>query len=155
MTELRTILCPTDFSECSDAALRLALELAKRLGARVQLLHVFQVPIYVGWEDGPAALAATTQFLDEARKHAGDELARLQQQHAASGVTIETKQVDGLPQQKIVELGEDADLIVMGTHGRTGLAHVMLGSVAERVVRTATRPVLTVPVGPSTETPQS
>lgn len=146
MIALKTILCPTDFSECSDAALVVAVELAKRFGARLRLVHVFQVPIYVGWEDSPAALVATTQFLDHARKRATEELARCTSAHAASGVPIDAVQVDGLPQQKIVELGEQADLIVLGTHGRTGLAHVMLGSVAERVVRTATRPVLTVPL---------
>jgi nucleotide-binding universal stress UspA family protein len=106
---------------------------------------VFQVPVYAGWEDGPAALAATSQLLEDARKQAGQRLQALREQYAQSGVTIETRQVDGTPQQQIIEAGNDADLIVMGTHGRTGLQHFMLGSVAERVVRTAGKPVMTVP----------
>ncbi len=145
MSTIKTILCPTDFSECSDAALRAAAELASRLGARIQLVHVFQVPIYVGWEDGPAALATTAQFLDESRQRATARLAELCKTNADQGIAIESKQVDGLPHQKIAELSEHADLVVMGTHGRTGLPHLMLGSVAERVVRSAKCPVMTVP----------
>ncbi len=145
MLKIETILCPTDFSECSQAALLVALDLARVLGARVQLTHVFQTPVYVGWEDSPAALTATTQFLEQARAQAVQHLNELRDSHVGD-VPIETAQVDGAPQSKIVELAAHADLIVMGTHGRTGVSHLVLGSVAERVVRTAPCPVLTVPL---------
>ncbi len=145
MTAIKNILCPTDFSPCSEAAVSYAVDLAARLGASVKLVHVFQVPIYVGWEDGPAALAATTQFLDESRKRATALLDALRAKCAARGVTVSAQQVDGLPHAQIGELSQQADLIIMGTHGRTGVSHLMLGSVAERVVRTAKCPVMTVP----------
>jgi universal stress protein A len=145
MTAIKTILCPTDFSPCSEAAVSYAVDLAVRLGASVKLVHVFQVPIYVGWEDGPAALAATTQFLDESRKRATALLDALRAKCAARGVNVSAQQVDGLPHAKIAELSQQADMVIMGTHGRTGVSHLMLGSVAERVVRTARCPVMTVP----------
>ncbi|HEX7480519.1 MAG TPA: universal stress protein [Polyangiales bacterium] len=149
MTPIKNILCPTDFSPCSDAAVSLAVELAARMGAAVALVHVFQVPIYVGWEDGPAALAATTQFLDESRKRATVLLDALRAKCAQQGIVVTARQVDGLPHLQIAELSEHADLVVMGTHGRTGVSHLMLGSVAERVVRLSKCPVMTVPVRPA------
>jgi len=142
---IKTILCPTDFSECSAAALGAAIELGKRLGARLQLVHVFQLPQYVGWEEGMAMVAASASFLDELRKQAEQQLQKQLESVKQAGVAAEAVLVDGVPFQQVIERSEKADLVVMGTHGRTGLPRLMLGSVAERVVRLSKCPVLTVP----------
>jgi nucleotide-binding universal stress UspA family protein len=142
---IQHILCPIDFSAASRAALALALQLAKRVGADVRLVHVFQLPYYVGWEDGVTMAAASEQFLEQMRKRGEEQLAAQLAVCKAAGVSARAEQVDGAPYLKIVELSATADLVVMGTHGRTGLPRLMLGSVAERVVRLAKCPVITVP----------
>ncbi|MFI5308437.1 MAG: universal stress protein [Polyangiales bacterium] len=145
MPTIKTILCPTDFSECSTASVGMAIELAKRLGARVQLLHVFQLPQYVGWEEGMAMVAATPGFLEELRKGVDQQLAKQIEAAKQAGIDVVAEQVDGVAFREIVDRSAKADLVVMGTHGRTGLPRLMLGSVAERVVRLSKCPVLTVP----------
>jgi nucleotide-binding universal stress UspA family protein len=145
MADMQTILVPTDFSSCSEAALTLATSLAKQLGGTVRLLHVFQLPFYVGWEDGPAAMAATSEFLGELKERAKEKLDAAVAECKAAGVEATAEQVEGAPHARVVDLSKDVDLIVMGTHGRTGLPRLVLGSVAERVVRMAECPVITVP----------
>ncbi len=147
MADIKTILCPTDFSPSSQAALELARGLAKQLGAKLELVHVFQLPFYVGWEDGPAAMAATSEFMNELKQRSDEKLEAAVSACEAAGIEASGKQLEGAPHARIVELSEDADLIVMGTHGRTGLPRLVLGSVAERVVRMAECPVITVPGG--------
>jgi universal stress protein A len=146
MKPIKTILCPTDFSESSEAALAVALDLATRLASQIDLVHVLHVPIYVGWEDSPAGLAATAQLLEESRIRVQQQLENTAKRVAERGVPVSVHQYDGTPHQKIAELSEAADMVVLGTHGRTGLPHLLLGSVAERVVRTARCPVMTVPI---------
>lgn len=134
------ILVPTDFSDTSDAALEYARILAKRFGASLHLLHAIDDPFIA---EGLAAEAYVmeapsirTSMLDDAR-------ARLR--HRAGGCTT-VEAIVGRAAPTVVDYAQqcDIDLIVMGTRGRTGLAHLLLGSVAERVVRTASCPVLTV-----------
>jgi len=137
MDPIKKILCPTDFSESSQAASALAVELASKLGSSVEFVHVVQPPVYVGWEDSPAGLAATAQLLDQTRERAEQQLKAAAERLAGRGVEIHWQLQDGSPHQQIAELSKQVDLIVMGTHGRTGLPHLLLGSVAERVVRTA------------------
>jgi len=138
------ILVPVDFSDCSTEAIRLGSELARRFEAKLTLLHVFQPFSYV-IPDGyvlysanqlGALLSAFDAQLASAKKEA----------EAAGAPAVTTTQLQGVPAQEISDLAkaEKFDLIVMGTHGRTGLQHVLLGSVAERVVRHAECPVLTV-----------
>ncbi|MGD8861149.1 MAG: universal stress protein [Myxococcales bacterium] len=145
MSAIKSIVCPTDFSPCSEAALSLAKGLAQDLGAKLTLVHVFQLPFYVGWEDGPAAVAATSEFLEEQRQRAAKRLEDMVAACREAGIEAEAKQAEGAPHDQVIELSADADLIVMGTHGRTGLPRLVLGSVAERVVRLSKCPVLTVP----------
>ncbi|HKP63228.1 MAG TPA: universal stress protein [Polyangiales bacterium] len=145
MNAIKKILCPTDFSDSSQVASALAVDLAAKLGAAVEFLHVVQPPVYVGWEDSPAGLAATAQLLDQTRERAESQLKAAVEKFNGRGVQIHTQLQDGSPHQQISELSKQVDLIVMGTHGRTGLPHLLLGSVAERVVRTASCPVMTVP----------
>ena len=142
---IKTILVPTDFSSSSRAGLAFALDLAKHLSADLQLLHVFQLPYAVGWEDGMTMAAASVEFMEQMRKRGEEQLAVQVGVCKAAGVRARSEQVDGAPYLKIVELSAKADLVVMGTHGRTGLPRLMLGSVAERVVRMAKCPVITVP----------
>jgi nucleotide-binding universal stress UspA family protein len=146
MPEIRRILCPVDFSEPSENALDYAVDLASKFGADVQLVHVYQLPVYA-LPDGAmmAGPEFTTKVTAELQK-ALEELAEKK-----TGAKIETHLVEGIPYKEIVRLGDEleADLVVMGTHGRTGIKHLLLGSVAERVVRSSQRPVITVPTAGS------
>jgi len=141
------ILVPTDFSEPSDAALEYAATLAGRLGASLHLLHVFEDPYLSGgafaaemYAPIPADLRDT--LLTEAKKQLEDRLAKLAADRFQATADVYT----GPTARAIADYAKanDLDLIVMGTHGRGGMAHLLLGSVAERVVRTAPCPVLTV-----------
>lgn len=148
MTKLvSTILCPVDFSATSEEAARYAVGLAEAVGAgRIVFLHVFQPPIYPLPEAVGALLDAEAQ--KAIRDHFRRELEGLAGRHSGHGIEVEAKLVEGFPHPVIVETAEDvgADLIVLATHGRSGLSHLLLGSVAEKVVRTSTIPVCTVRV---------
>ncbi len=141
--EIQHILVPIDFSPCSEAAFDFAVDLARRLGARLTLLHVIHV-MPLGVAGGEATLPYA--YLAEIEQDAQQALTGYQERAREAGVSAETRVVHGIPPQSIVEIAQDAhaDLIVMGTHGRTGLQHILLGSVAERVLRQAPCPVLTV-----------
>lgn len=146
MTPITRILVPVDFSEHADRALEYALTLAKSFRAWVELLHVVEDPFAAGgW-----ASEVYVSDLDGLRQRAlGDASKQLDACRSAilgEGVPVLATVRMGAVAQTIVEYAKavDAHLIVTGTHGRTGLAHLMLGSVAERVVRTAPCPVLTV-----------
>jgi universal stress protein A len=145
MPEIRRILCPVDFSSTSREAMRFAADLAQRFGASMTLLHVYPVPGYVLPEGfltaGPDVLAEV-----EERTHAS--LAEWQAEVHKIGVTeVEIATAMGNAASEIVRhaVEDKADMVVMGTHGRTGLAKLVLGSVADKVVRMAGCPVLTVP----------
>jgi nucleotide-binding universal stress UspA family protein len=143
MVKIESILTPTDFSETAEWAVSYALDLARQLDASVHLVHVVLYPIDVGgW---PEAYGATFAGLrEEMRQDAAIRLAT--RAKSIKDVKVSTDVRDGSPAREIVEAarGRKCDLIVMGTHGRGGFSHLMLGSVAERVVRTAPCPVLTV-----------
>jgi universal stress protein A len=143
---IRRILVPIDFSPTSDAALAQARGLAAGLGASVRLVHVFDDPGVCAAmsADGPLFLPAQMRALTTA----GVE-ARLRERLTAAvdaGLGHDTALLTGPVASTIVDYAQShaIDLIVMGTHGRSGMAHLLLGSVAERVVRTAPCPVLTV-----------
>ena len=140
------ILVPTDFSPASEAALAAALELADRFGASIHLLHVLEDPYstsaYATEVYGflPPGLRETWQ--ENAEKRLDALLPREHGTRSGGSCAV----VFGSPARAIVDHAHGAgiDLIVMGTHGRSGVAHLLLGSVAERVVRTAACPVMTV-----------
>lgn len=146
--EMHQILVPTDFSEYSKQAIAYAREWAQRFGAKLVLLHVVELPPYP--LEGPLPSRLGADFLDDLERQAADELAQILPQEAE--VEVVRRVVVGVPYRKIVEAAaaEKVDLIIMATHGRTGLSHLIMGSVAERVVRTAPCPVLT--MRPSAET---
>jgi nucleotide-binding universal stress UspA family protein len=144
MSSLRTILVPHDFSSPSDAAFALAEELAQLSGACLHLLHVVHAPmLHALTPTGPLDLALPEVVLVGARLEAEELLSRAA---VDSRQKVEVHVLEGLPTDAICTLAEKigADLIVMGTHGREGLSHFLLGSVAERTLRRAPCPVLTV-----------
>jgi nucleotide-binding universal stress UspA family protein len=142
MTSITRILVPTDFSATADAALEYAFVLAERFGASLQLLHVLDDPFVA---DGMAAEAYISEAPTLRTAMLKDARERLHHR-AAARPAIETEVLFGHGARTIAEYAAErgVDLIVMGTHGRTGFAHLLLGSVAERLVRTAPCPVLTV-----------
>lgn len=144
--EIKTILCPTDFSAASDRTLKSAVALAKTLGARVKVVHVFQRPIGIALEGAPASTQAAETFLADAHRELREQLQALKDRWAALGVALEVELLEGAPAQTIAEQSQNVDLIMLATHGRSGFQRFLLGSVAERVVRTAECPVLTVPM---------
>jgi universal stress protein A len=141
--DIRHILAPTDFSDYSTKALSDALELARTFGATLSLLHVLEPSPYLG-EFTPPTMGA--DLLGDLERQASAELARVLPEAQAATIAVTRAVVMGSPSQRIVETAaaEHVDLIVMATHGRTGLSHLLIGSVAERVVRTAPCPVLTI-----------
>ncbi len=141
---IKRILVPVDFSPDSRNALQYAADLAAVSRAEIVMLHVVE-PVYVA-EPYMGVAPEVGIFLDEQRRNAKAVLARLGTDLKKKGQRVRTMVTAGPPALLIVDAAKDlrADLIVMGTHGRTGLAHMLIGSVAEKVVRTAQCPVLTV-----------
>jgi nucleotide-binding universal stress UspA family protein len=143
--DLKRILVPTDFSKSSANALMYGVAFATRFGAELYLLHVVQdlalfIPEAVMVT--PPLLPPVEQFITAARA----ALERAVQDLARPEVRIHPEVAEGVAFEEILRFARerDVDLIVMGTHGHTGLAHLFLGSVAEKVVRRAPCPVLTV-----------
>ena len=139
---LKKILVPIDFSDCSKKALQYALPLAKQHEAAITLLYVVPTPFTVG-EYGGVNYASLEADL---RASADKQLATLAADEVRGRVAVDTLVSTGPPAAEIIEVAKRvlADLIVISTHGRTGLKHVFLGSVAENVVRHAPCPVLVV-----------
>jgi nucleotide-binding universal stress UspA family protein len=143
------ILVPTDFSACSDTAIHYAADLAAHFRASLELLHVVEDPFLSGAWTAEAFIAGADDLLEEVTQSAKVRLASVAAALAARGIAAEVTVFSGPPSAGIVDRARDGrfDLIIMGTHGRTGLSHVVLGSVAERVQRTAPCAVLTVKAG--------
>jgi nucleotide-binding universal stress UspA family protein len=141
---MSSIVCAIDFSESSDRALAHALAFGKRIGAKVVAVHAWQLPVYAVPDGvavfGPEVVAEITDGLQK-------QLAKTLEGHRTEGVTLEGKLVAGAPVEAVLEVAKDigAEYIVIGTHGRTGVARFVIGSVAERLVRLSTIPVVVVP----------
>jgi universal stress protein A len=138
------IVVPTDFSDCAEEAWALAQRMATTLDSEVVLLHAFvELPLY---GDPPPTSDATLQGFEKARKWVEDELEKWATVARRKGATVRPVMRTGSPSEQIVEIAtyEHADLVIMGTHGRGGVSRVLLGSVADRVIRFAPCPVLTV-----------
>lgn len=142
-----TILVPHDFSSCANHAAALARDVARVHGAKLILLHVAELPLgldpdaLIQAQPGDPPRRAREVASGGAQAHLDDLASRLRK----DGLEVETRLRFGKAVDEILgaAAGEQVDLIVMGTHGRTGLAHVLVGSVTERVVRQAPVPVLT------------
>jgi nucleotide-binding universal stress UspA family protein len=145
----RKILIATDLSQASRPALSAGLELARLVGARVVALHVAETPYreqqwYMPFQktDEEFLKSLGLRQMEAAHRAIEDEIAKA----GVGGVSVETIVRTGIPADVIPGIAAEigADLIVTGTHGRTGVEHALLGSIAERVVRRAGCPVLTV-----------
>jgi nucleotide-binding universal stress UspA family protein len=145
MIDLRRILVPTDFSKHSQRALIYAAALAEKFGAEIFLLHVVQdFAVFL-----PDLVTATPPALpprDQLTSAVREALERTVRENHVEGLRLHPEAREGTPYHEIVTFAreKEIDLVVMGTHGRTGLAHLLLGSVTERVVRRSPCPVLTV-----------
>jgi nucleotide-binding universal stress UspA family protein len=141
-TAIKHILVAHDFGETAQLALDYALDLAVRLNARVTVVHAYEIPVY-GFPEGFALTADVIGRIQEIASKALDGVV----QHARRpGVEVGAMLRQGSAWSEIAAAASEtnAGLVVIGTHGRRGLAHALLGSVAEKVVRTAPCPVLTV-----------
>lgn len=146
MSKLRRILVPTDFSEGANAALGYALSLARAVGAEVEVLHVLDPSGYF-LQIPPSGMPSTGEYdlggiaLEDAKL----ALAASVDLHGDLGVHVEQRVEIGAPTERILQRAKDSgcDLVIIGTHGRRGLARMLLGSVAAEVVKRATCPVLT------------
>ncbi len=141
----KRICCPIDFSDASRRAMEVAADLARRFGAELVLLHAYPIPGYT-FPDGSvvASPKMMQELADQAQRHLEEWRADAERLAGTPRVTAE--RAVGEPAAEIVSFasGRAVDLLVLGTHGRTGLEHALMGSIAERVVRRAHCPVLTV-----------
>ena len=145
MVTIKKILFPTDFSEFSKAAEKSACDLADEFGAELHVLHVLH-DLFLTMPQTAAALLIPPKVLEDWITSAEEEIQKIPPAALASGKNVVRAVRIGSTYDTIVQYARDdaIDLIVMGTHGRTGLPHVLLGSIAERVVRHAPCSVLTV-----------
>ncbi|GAN31685.1 MAG: universal stress protein [Candidatus Brocadia sp. AMX2] len=148
MIILKKILCPVDHSECSYLALKYAISLALKDEAKLYLMHVIDTRLYDTeiYKFSPYKIDEVDIDMSKIR----EDLMKSLPEGTTDVLDVETIIVKGVPFHEIVNAAAEisADIIVIGTHGRTGLSHVVMGSVAEKVVRKATCPVLTVRMPP-------
>ena len=145
MIQLNKILVPTDFSEFSGHALRYGCEFAKRFNAKLYLLNVVEDLYPIVPEPGMSSVLAPNYLVDLSDS-ANREIEKLPTEEMGTGLAIERAVLTGTPFLEIIRYAreQDCDLIVIGTHGRSGLVHALMGSVSEKVVRKAPCPVLAV-----------
>jgi nucleotide-binding universal stress UspA family protein len=141
---IQHILVAHDFSETAEKALDFALDLAAKLGAHVTAMHAYELPTYA-FPEGPVL---TVEMIAQIERAAATALEGIVARAArrSPAVKVKTELRHGSAWKEIDQAAADlkVDLVVLGTHGRKGIARALLGSVAEKVVRTATCPVLTV-----------
>jgi nucleotide-binding universal stress UspA family protein len=145
MSRFRRILHPSDFSRASGAALRSAMDLARASRGQLTIVHVY-TPLIPMMGESYATPQVYERLLADIRTGAQRQLDRLVAKARKAGVRAKGLLLEGVPHERIVRAARAtrADLVVLGTHGRTGLGRVLLGSVAGRVVALAHCPVLTV-----------
>ncbi|MEK7483856.1 MAG: universal stress protein [Planctomycetota bacterium] len=151
MSKILRILVPIDFSESSKAAAQYALFLAKNFDASINIVHIWEQPYYFDSQvllhtPGQTAQTITNYIETQAKTELKQFIEAL---NVPKNVILENHFLHGMIYSKIIDLAKEGyDLIVMGTHGRSGVAHLLLGSVAEKVLRHAPCPVVTIK-GPS------
>jgi len=143
---IKNILCPVDFSDSSHYALEHAVELARLCHADIEILHVMEPSAYELPEGVEIPSFSSREVETHYRRSITERLEHMAVTVANDGVNISIHLATGLPFVQIVKRATEQsfDMIVMGTHGRSGLLHMLLGSVTEKVIRTAPCPVLTV-----------
>ena len=142
---IKRMLCASDFSPASRPALRLAQELARALKAKLILFHAYETSVPIG-NGGYLPPSVMQEMLTTTRDAAARGLERLARSSPGKGVRISTLLAEGPAAAAIVRAAKKqrVNLVVMGTHGRTGVRRLLMGSVADRVIRTASCPVLVV-----------
>ncbi len=143
MTLPTKILVPTDFSESAEAAVAYAVDLAEKVGAKVCILHVYELPL-VQYPDVSAGFSA--ELVNDLERWSQEGVGELVAKYQGRGVELTTRVTCGDAREHVLEVArvEQADLVCMGTHGRRGVSRWLIGSVAESVVRTSPVPVLTI-----------
>lgn len=149
MREINKILVGIDYSEYSREAARYAVYLAKNLAASVDFVHVLELPAYLGTAVGLYGLASLKNHLkkeEELKESSLEELKQFINEFKSDGLEFNCSVVVGNPPSQLINLSKEssADMIVLGTHGRAGISQMIIGSVAEKVVRKASCPVLTI-----------
>ena len=142
MKPFQCILVATDFGEASERALAGAIDLARRFDAKLSVVHCFEVPSYAYAGMYGSSVDLLTPIREGAERQLQELMARVRQQVPSATGTLRT----GVAYDEILGIAkrDHADLIVLGTHGRQGVSRMLLGSVAEKVVRLSPVPVLTV-----------
>jgi nucleotide-binding universal stress UspA family protein len=145
MLSLKTVLVPTDFSDASESALRYGKAMAEAFGATLHVVHVMEDLLAHAWA-AEVYVSSMPQLRDEIEKESRQRLETLLGAEDRKRFRAETALLAGNPFLEIIRYAKanEVDLIVMGTHGRGPIAHMLLGSVAEKVVRKSPCPVLTV-----------
>ncbi len=143
MISFKKILCPIDYSDCSARALRYATGIALKDSSKLYLVHVIDKRVFD--YGGPTYESPSTPDIDTVTK-LEEKLIESIPKELRGDIKVESMVSIGIPVEEILRAAQDkeVDLIVMGTHGRTGVSHTIMGSVAENVVRRASCPVLTV-----------
>jgi nucleotide-binding universal stress UspA family protein len=143
-TPVRRLVVPTDFSETADKALARAIELARALPAQISLIHVHSPVMML---PPPIDMVSLSTVFPNALEKMTEALETRAARVREAGITCDVELMEGSAHVEIVAFAEKvgAELIVIGTHGRGGLAHAVLGSVTERVIHRATSPILVVP----------
>jgi len=137
----KRILMPTDGSNCSQQAIREGLEVAKNMGARVTFLYALENISSSFWIS-PESVPYGLELLEDLKRVGNEALSKASELAQAAGVEAETKLVEARPVEAILDEAKNHDLVVMGTHGRSGLDRFMLGSMTEAVLHRSERPVL-------------
>ena len=147
--KIETILVPTDFSDDANHALETAKGLARQFGSKIVLLHAYRVDLPMSTPALGGGFVLPDNFYEQLRSQAKQQIEALAAEVEKDGVKVSSLAIEERAAIAIVEEAKrlSADLIVIGTRGLTGLKHIALGSVAERVVREAACPVLTVKAG--------
>jgi nucleotide-binding universal stress UspA family protein len=146
MSRIRTVVHPTDFSRASTAAFKRAVEMAKHNRAQLLLVHVLAPVVATLMHDGYISPKVYEDMEAAARADAQKRLRKLEDAAKRPGVRVKTLLLEGVAHERIAQVARSrkADVVVIGTHGRTGFARFFLGSVASRVLAIAPCPVLTV-----------
>ena len=147
MPKIQKIVCPVDFSNCAQQALNYAQDLAKQFDAELSIVHAYEDPAaYVTPMPMSGYVGPGAELLLELRKQLEVRLEETKQEMIKRGARVRTELLEGAPYRVVLDWAKEwkADLIVIGTHGHTGLTHALLGSVTERVVRMSECPVLTI-----------
>ncbi len=146
MFPVRKIVAPTDFSEASKYGLRIAIEVAEKFEAELILVHVNVKPMIAGTHSKAEVRTKVDMLMASLQTEVRKQLDKLTEELIPDHLRCDVRLIDGHPAEEITRLAkeEGVDMIVMSTHGYSGFKHLLSGSVAERVVRTAHCPVLTV-----------